>query len=181
MGDAAYVGLGSNLGDPGKNLQEAVDRIAAIAGVRITQASAVYLTEPVGGPPQPRYLNAAIGIETSLDPAALLHALRGVELAMGRVRGARNAPRTIDLDILLFGRRVMRTTRLTVPHPRLHERRFALAPLAEIAGGVVHPGTGKTIGALLAGLEDMHGVARTRTNLRWGRRSKSGRVEGGAA
>ncbi|MEI6633471.1 MAG: 2-amino-4-hydroxy-6-hydroxymethyldihydropteridine diphosphokinase [Chlamydiota bacterium] len=159
--ERAYIGLGSNLGDPGKNLQEAIDRIAEIPDVRVRKTSPVYRTEPVGGPPQPRYLNAAIEIETSLGPAALLRALRGVERAMGRARGARNSPRTIDLDILLFGRRVMRTPRLTVPHPRLHERRFALAPLAEIAGSVVHPGEGETIAALLAGLKDTHGVERT--------------------
>ena len=164
--EIVYIGLGSNLGDPGKNLQEAVDRIAEIPDVRVRKPSTVYRTEPVGGPPQPRFLNAAIGIETSLGPAALLRALRDIERAMGRARGARNSPRTIDLDILLFGRRVMRTPRLTVPHPRLHERRFALAPLAEIAGSVVHPGTGKTVAALLAGLKDTHGVERTGVPLR---------------
>jgi 2-amino-4-hydroxy-6-hydroxymethyldihydropteridine diphosphokinase len=163
----AYIGLGSNLGVPERNLREAVERIAGIPGVRVGKISPVYRTEPVGGPPQPRYLNAAIGIETSLGPAALLRALRGIEGAMGRARGARNSSRTIDLDILLFGRRVIRTPRLTVPHPRLHERRFALAPLAEIAGSVVHPGAGKTIAALLAGLKDTHGVERTSSSLRW--------------
>lgn len=164
-----FIGLGSNLGDKKKNLKKAVERIAAVPGVRVTKFSPVYRTEPVGGAPQPAYLNAVVGIETALSPGELLRELRGIEKEMGRVRGARNAPRIIDLDILLFGR-VVRTPRLTVPHPRMLGRRFVLAPLAAIAGRAVHPTAGKTIEALLAGLRDTHVVERTRISLGKGKK-----------
>lgn len=143
-------------------------RIAAIPGVRVRRISPVYRTEPVGRESQPPYLNAAVEVGTTLDPSALLRALRGIEHAMGRRRRARNSPRIIDLDILLFERRVVRTPRLAVPHPRMRERRFVLTPLADIAKTAVHPVGGETIAALLAGLEDPHGVERTGISLRGG-------------
>ncbi len=183
-GEEVFIALGSNLGNAGKNLREAVGRIAAIPGVRVAKLSSVYRTEPVGGPPQPPYLNAAVGIETSLGPGALLRALRGIERGMGRARGARNAPRTIDLDILLFGRRMIRAARLSVPHPRMSGRRFVLAPLAEIAGGALHPAAGMTIAALLDAVEDSHRVEKTGIPLRAGRKRRGASRplrEGGAA
>jgi 2-amino-4-hydroxy-6-hydroxymethyldihydropteridine diphosphokinase len=164
--EKVFIGLGSNLGNPGRNLRDAVSRIASLPGIRVVKISSVYRTEPVGGPPQPAYLNAAIEVETPLEPAALLRALRGIERDMGRRRGARNAPRIIDLDILLFGRRVVRSPRLAVPHPRMHARRFVLTPLAEIAGAAVDPGSGMTVAELLAGIEDPHRVERTDISLR---------------
>ena len=163
--ETAHLGLGSNLGNPARNLREAVGRIEAVPGVRVVKRSPVYRTEPVGGPPQPAYLNAAIEVETSLEPAALLRELREIERAMGRRRGRRNAPRTINLDILLFGRRVVRSACLAVPHPRMHERRFVLAPLADIAPRALHPGEKKTVAGLLAKLRDAHRVERTRARI----------------
>ncbi|MCX6357070.1 MAG: 2-amino-4-hydroxy-6-hydroxymethyldihydropteridine diphosphokinase [Candidatus Aureabacteria bacterium] len=158
--EIAYIGLGSNLGDPKKRLREAINLIAAIPGIKIGGISSLYHTEPVGGPLQTWYYNAAVGVETSLAPEELIAALQRIEGEMGRARGGRNAPRTIDLDILLFGERVVQGDRLTIPHPRMCERRFVLAPMAEIAPGIVHPVKGETMGALLNSLSDVHKVVR---------------------
>jgi 2-amino-4-hydroxy-6-hydroxymethyldihydropteridine diphosphokinase len=124
------VGLGANLGDRLKNLQDAVDGLAAASRVRVTSVSAVYETEPVG-PPGPLFLNAALRLETTL-PLEELHALtRSIEDAAGRVREERWGPRTLDIDIL-WAEEELDVPQLTVPHPRLMERRFALAPLLDV-------------------------------------------------
>jgi 2-amino-4-hydroxy-6-hydroxymethyldihydropteridine diphosphokinase len=156
----AYVGLGSNLGDRAASLREALAGLAATPGVARVVASAVYETEPVG-PPQRRYLNAVAALDTTLGPAALLARLLELERAAGRRRGAeRNAPRTLDLDLLLVGDACLDTPELVLPHPRLHERAFVLVPLAELAADVVHPRLGLRIDALLARLPDRGGVRR---------------------
>lgn len=131
----AYVGLGSNLGDRFGYLTAAVMRLHALGGVRVTRCSSVYETAPVGLKEQPPFLNMVIEIETSLPPRALLDAMLGVERSLGRVRTVRWGPRTIDLDLLLYGDVRMRTERLELPHPRMAERAFVLVPLLELLDG----------------------------------------------
>ena len=141
---AVFVALGTNLGDRERNLARGVAGLAE-RGVRVARASSVYETEPVGGPAQGAYLNAVVQADTALDAAAVLASCLEVERAVGRERGVLNAPRTLDLDLLLYGSLVMRAKGLTVPHPRMHQRRFVLAPLLEIAPDARHPILGLTV------------------------------------
>jgi 2-amino-4-hydroxy-6-hydroxymethyldihydropteridine diphosphokinase len=153
----AYIGLGANLGDRAATLREAARRLGELG--TITAVSSFYETEPVGFREQPSFLNAVIALETDQPPAALFDALLAIERDLGRVRSFRNAPRTLDLDILLQDDLVMDTPELTLPHPRMHERAFVLAPLAEIAPDVRHPVFGSSAAELLAALPDQSGVA----------------------
>jgi len=149
-----YLGLGSNLGDRRANIAAALAALAAHPAIRVEAASTLIETAPVGGPPgQGPFLNGAARLRTDLAPAALLAELKAVERAGGRRDGPRWGPRPIDLDILLYGGDVLDTPDLVIPHPRLGERRFVLAPLAEIAPDAVDPVTGLTVRALLARLE----------------------------
>ena len=151
----AAVALGSNLesefGGREANLREAVRRVGELG--RVVAVSSFYDTEPVGYLEQPRFLNGALLLETELAALELMRGLLGVERAMGRERmvgvSVAKGPRVIDLDLLVFGDVVMATEELTVPHPAMGERRFVLEPLAEIAGGMVHPGVGISVGELL--------------------------------
>lgn len=156
--ETAYISIGSNLGDREKNLREAASRMGRIRGTELRRASSLYYTEPVGGEPQPWYFNAVHEVGTALVPEELLTELQGIEAAMGRTRGVRTAPRIIDLDILLFGARLIRTDLLTVPHPQLPERRFVLEPLAEISKDIVCPGADGTVEELVRRLTDAHKV-----------------------
>ena len=147
----AAVALGSNLdsefGDREANLREAVRRLGELGEVK--SVSRFYDTEPVGYLDQPRFLNGAAVLETSLDPVELMRALLGIEQAMGRERILAKGPRLIDLDLLLYGARVMNTAELTLPHPEMQERRFVLEPLSEVAAEWVHPVLGMTVGKML--------------------------------
>jgi 2-amino-4-hydroxy-6-hydroxymethyldihydropteridine diphosphokinase len=148
------VGLGSNLGDREGTLRAAVGRLRGLPETEVRGVSSFRDTEPVGVVDQPRFLNGAVELETALTPRALLDALLELELALGRDRATvpRRGPRTLDLDLLLYGEETIRETGLEVPHPRLHERGFVLEPLAELDPALVVPGWGP-VQALLANLE----------------------------
>jgi 2-amino-4-hydroxy-6-hydroxymethyldihydropteridine diphosphokinase len=139
----AYVGLGANLGDRERTLHEAVDALGAEEGVEVVAVSTFRDTEPVGVGEQPRFLNGAAALVTTLSARELLELLLAVEQRFGRVRvPGEHGPRTLDLDLLLYGDEQIDEPGLTVPHPRLHERRFVLEPLAELNPGLVVPGHG---------------------------------------
>ncbi len=149
----AYVGLGSNLGDREKMLRRALELLEADDDIRVVAISTIRETDPVEIEDQPRFLNAAAAVETELGPQELLGRLLGIELTLGRTReGPRYGPRTIDLDLLLYGDEVVDGPGLHVPHPRLAERRFALEPLRELDPELVVPGAGP-LKALLSELE----------------------------
>ncbi len=149
----AYVGLGANLGDREAMLRSAVEQLRAEPGVRVTAVSTFLDTAPVGIVDQPRFLNAAAAVETDLGARELLDGLLGIERRLGRNRaGPRFGPRTIDLDLLLYGDEQIDEPGLQVPHPRLHERLFALEPLAELDPDLVVPGRGR-LADLVAGLQ----------------------------
>jgi len=153
----AYIALGANLGDRSETLRSALEMLDESPGVSVACVSEMIRTEPVGGPGgQGDYLNAAARLETTLVPLELLVLLQGIERWLGRDRSGeqRWGARTCDLDILLIDDEVMETTELTIPHPRMHERRFVLAPLNEIAPDAVHPVLKSTVASLLADLED---------------------------
>lgn len=148
----AYVGLGANLGDRERTLRAAVDALAAADGVEVVALSALRETEPVGVGAQPRFLNGAVSLDTTLPARRLLDLLLSTEQRFGRVRvPGEHGPRTLDLDLLLYGDERIVEPGLTLPHPRLHERRFVLEPLAELAPGLVVPGRGD-VESLLRGV-----------------------------
>lgn len=137
----AYVGLGANLGTPAATVATALSALGRLPGTVLAARSSLYATAPLdaGGPD---YCNAVAALDTTLAPLALLHQLQALEQAHGRERPYRNAPRTLDLDLLLYGEAVLQTPELTLPHPRLHERAFVLAPLLEIAPDITLPALG---------------------------------------
>ena len=138
-----HLGLGSNLGHPRRQLARALRSIARLPGTRLVAASPNYASAPVGtDDAQPDYVNSVALIRTTLRPRALLAALQRIERGQGRRRARRNAPRTLDIDLLLFGRRRIRIPGLTVPHPRMHERAFVLRPLADVDAAATIPGHG---------------------------------------
>lgn len=147
----AYLALGSNIGDREANLREALRRLEA-EDLRVTRKSSLYETAPRDILDQPWFLNAVVEIETALFPMQLLARIRKVESEMGRRRVTPKGPRNIDIDILFYGRTVIATPDLEVPHPRIAERAFVLEPLAEIAPDFRHPVTGKTPQEMLAAL-----------------------------
>jgi 2-amino-4-hydroxy-6-hydroxymethyldihydropteridine diphosphokinase len=159
MHPPVVLGLGSNLGDREAAIREALSRLAA-RGFRTTAQSSLWLTAPLGGPPQGDFLNAAVAGETGLAPEHLLAAALDVERELGRVRTVPNGPRTIDVDLLFYGGLRRAGPGLVLPHPRLHQRRFVLAPLAEIAPEFRHPVLGASVAELLARCPDTSEVRR---------------------
>ena len=147
----AYIGIGSNLGDRERTIEHAVALLRADPGLDVVSVSSLRETEPWGPVEQPRFLNGAVEVETSLEPRELLGVLLDIERRLGRVRAERFGPRTIDLDLLLYGEAVIDEPGLVVPHPRLYERAFALEPLHELAPELVVPGRG-SVADLLAAL-----------------------------
>jgi 2-amino-4-hydroxy-6-hydroxymethyldihydropteridine diphosphokinase len=156
MTSRAFIALGSNLQDPVSQVRQAFDRLAALPKIRLLKKSSLYRTSPVGYDNQPDFINAAAEIATTLQPLALLRVLLTLESSFGRERPFPNAPRVLDLDLLLYDDQVMQTPELILPHPRLHERSFVLFPLAEIAPELQISGLGR-IADLLAKCPD-HGV-----------------------
>jgi 2-amino-4-hydroxy-6-hydroxymethyldihydropteridine diphosphokinase len=144
----AYVGLGANLGDRESTIRRAVTLLGEEPGVGVVSVSTLRETAPWGPVEQPAFLNGVVELETDLGPRALLDVLLDIERRLGRVRAERWGPRTIDLDLLLHGDDVIDEAGLTLPHPHLHERRFALEPLAELAPDAVVPGQGKAVDLL---------------------------------
>jgi len=154
-----YLSLGSNLGDRTENLRLAIAALAQ-AGVHVTRESSIYETEPVDYLEQAWFLNCVVEAETQLDPFALLHALRAIEAQMGSKKEIPKGPRLMDLDILLYGSETVATPELQIPHPRMHLRRFVLAPLAELAPYLTHPSWHATAAELLARVADRSEVRR---------------------
>jgi len=138
----AYVGLGANLGEPRQQLRRALLELDAVPRTRVVKASSLYRSEPMGYANQPEFVNAVAQLETSLRAARLLAELQAIEARHGRSRSFANAPRTLDLDLLLFGESTVETAKLAIPHPRMHERAFVLQPLLEIAPEIIVPGRG---------------------------------------
>lgn len=152
----AYVALGANVGDRLGTLRHAINHIGRLGTVH--SVSSVYETDPVGYADQPPYLNMVLSLETSLEPVRLMQSLLAIEQVLGRVRTFPNAPRTLDLDLLLYEDHVIAEPTLILPHPRMHERAFVLVPLAEIAASVRDPVSDRTIDQLLNNLGEPKGV-----------------------
>jgi len=147
---AAYVGLGANLAAPCQQLSAALDELAQLPRTRLTARSGLYRSAPLGHLEQPDFVNAVARLETELEPEALWAALQGIERAHGRARTFRDAPRTLDLDLLLYADARIETPALTVPHPRMHQRAFVLLPLTEIDPQALIPGHGSARSLLAA-------------------------------
>jgi 2-amino-4-hydroxy-6-hydroxymethyldihydropteridine diphosphokinase len=155
----AYLGLGTNLGDRRGNLEAAIRGLQVRDGkVQVLRSSRIYETEPWGMEDQPNFLNCVVEIATDYSPERLLSLAKQVEHDLGRRPGPRFGPRVIDVDILLYAGMVVEQPDLQIPHPRLHLRAFALVPLAELAGEVVHPTLQATVGELTAGIDGKEGV-----------------------
>jgi 2-amino-4-hydroxy-6-hydroxymethyldihydropteridine diphosphokinase len=146
----AYVGLGSNLGEPRAHVEQALKELARLPRSRLLRHSSLYRSAPVGYAEQPEFVNAVAAVETDLDAHALLRELQALEERHGRARSFPNAPRTLDLDLLLFGEERICDARLTVPHPQMHSRAFVLEPLAEIAPDARIPGHASIAACLAA-------------------------------
>jgi 2-amino-4-hydroxy-6-hydroxymethyldihydropteridine diphosphokinase len=171
MPHRAFIGIGTNLGDRAANYREAVQRIAEIPETHLVRQSSIYETEPIGEI-KGAFLNGAVEVETELTAEVLMRKLLAIERVMGRrrVKGRKPTrgkyrPRIIDLDLLFFNKEVIETRALHVPHPRLHERRFVLAPMSELAPSLMHPKLNASISELLAGLKSPHRVTLARADL----------------
>jgi|SRR5215472_1136636 len=157
-----YLSLGSNLGDRQTNIEHALARLGP-AGVHVLQVSSLYRTEPVGYKPQPWFLNCAAEVETDLMPLQLLRRCQTIQRELGRRPGLRDGPRTIDIDILFYENAVVHSPELTLPHPRMADRRFVLVPLSEIAASSRHPATQRTVREMLDETSDRSQVVRLKS------------------
>jgi 2-amino-4-hydroxy-6-hydroxymethyldihydropteridine diphosphokinase len=151
----AFLSIGANLGDRVATCLRALEALAAHPNVELVQRSSLYETEPVGGVEQPPFVNLAAELTTRLEPEALLRLLKATEVELGREPGIRWGPRIIDLDLLVYDDRVIESDALSLPHPRMHERRFVLEPLAEIAPGLRDPRSGRTALEMLTDLGNL--------------------------
>lgn len=156
----AYLGIGSNLGDPVRNCREALRQVSTLKGSEVLRRSSLYRTEPVGVEAQDWFVNGVVELRTDFPALQLLKALQWIERSMGRERTERWGPRVIDIDILLFGQEIVNSESLVIPHPEMHRRRFVLEPMNEIAPYVIHPLYGVSMRGLLDRLEDHHAVER---------------------
>jgi 2-amino-4-hydroxy-6-hydroxymethyldihydropteridine diphosphokinase len=163
VANLVYISLGSNVGDRASNLRAAIERLDEAGSVKAT--SGFYETEPVELRDQPWFLNCVVALDTSFGPAELLKKILAIEQEMGRVRTRDKGPRSIDIDILLFDDKIVEERGLRIPHPAMHQRRFVLEPLAEIAPEAVHPQLRKTAGELLATLPAGQAVRRLNANI----------------
>ena len=152
------MGLGSNIGNRAEYLKEAVDAIRKLDACTVKQISSIYETEPWGDMDQPDFLNQVVEVETQLGPRGILNECKKIEQALGRKNGKTGEPRTIDIDLLLYGNRVVEDTDVQVPHPRIQMRRFVLVPLNEIAPDVTIPGSGRTVREALETCTDEGGI-----------------------
>jgi len=158
MGHIAYIGIGSNVGNKVDQCEKAISEILKVDRHKLLVKSSLFKTKPIGYTSQDWFVNGVIKIETDLEPLDLLRVLKTIESQLGRKETFRWGPRMIDLDILIFDDREMRTEGLQIPHPLLHERQFVLVPLAEIDRDLVHPVLKKTIGELLNNLKEDQGA-----------------------
>lgn len=149
MSTTAFIGVGSNLGDRKQIIEQAQQKLSKTQGIHFIRSAPLYETKPVGGPEQGLFLNTVWELETDLTAQDLFKTLSQIESEFGRTRNEKNAPRTIDLDLLLFGDEIIREQNLTIPHPRMHERWFVLKPLWDLRSDYVHPVFQKSICELL--------------------------------
>lgn len=152
----AYIGVGSNIGDREDFIVRAIDEISKIEDASLKRRSSIYETDPVSDIPQGKYLNAVVEIEAFRGPKELMASLLGIEERLGRTRGSKNSPRTIDLDLLLYDNAVIQEDGLTVPHPRLHQRAFVLRGLKELDPYLIHPVTRKPVNEMYKNVTSEH-------------------------
>lgn len=150
----AYLGLGSNIGNRTEQIEHAIDLIQGTSGIRIMKCSSIYKTEPIGYTDQPEFYNSVIQIQTSLQPNELLSVILNIEKKLDRIRTIRWGPRTIDIDILMYGNQIVDEPHLKIPHIQLTKRAFVLVPLLEIAGSILVPGTTNKLTYYIEQLED---------------------------
>jgi 2-amino-4-hydroxy-6-hydroxymethyldihydropteridine diphosphokinase len=153
-GVIAFIGIGSNVGNPAEACREAVGKVSESPGIRLIRCSSYYRTEPVGHKDQDWFINAVAEVRTHLSPRRLLEALKEIERQMGRTAGTKWGPRIIDLDLLLYGLEIHQEEGMVIPHPELHRRAFVLVPLCEIASYVIHPAFGVSMRGLMHRLKD---------------------------
>ena len=163
MGHIAYIGIGSNLGDKADQCEQAISKILRFDRHKLLAKSSFFKTQPIGYTSQDWFVNGVIKIKTDLEPLNLLRLLKTIESLLGRTETFQWGPRTIDLDILIFEDREIRTEDLQIPHPLLHERQFVLIPLVEIDRDLVHPVLKKTVGEILENFKDDQGVEKLKS------------------